>query len=66
MTDILTSSSPRTDAEYETALQQMKGELERLNRLMEQDRKDIDRLKAESDLLKIETRAILATLGVSV
>ncbi len=67
MTDLtLADPDPTTEAEFEAAFKQMLQEMDRLNQQMEQDRKDIERLKCEADLLKIETRAILATLGVAV
>ncbi len=34
--------------------------------MMDHDRKEIDRIKTESDLIKIETRAILAEMGIIV
>lgn len=66
MSEILTSPAPQSETEYETTLKQISVEIDYLNGLMAQDRKDIERLKAETDLLKIETRAILATMGVGV
>lgn len=66
MSDVSTFSAVQTNAEDESTYQQMLIEIEQLNGRMDQDRKEIERLKAESNLLKIETRAILATLGVGV
>lgn len=55
----VTLPEPRTEAEYQAAIDQMLTEMERLNRQMESDRKEIDRLKSE-------TRALLVGLGVGV
>ncbi len=38
-------------------------EVSRLNSLMQQDRADIERLRAEAWQLKAETRALLAGMG---
>ena len=66
MNDATTISALQTNTEDESTLKQMLIEIERLNGRMEQDREEIERLKADSNLLKVETRAILATLGVGV
>ena len=66
MNDVTTFSALQTNTEDESTLKQILIEIERLNGRMEQDREEIERLKAESNLLKVETRAILATLGVGV
>ena len=54
-----TIAEPKTDAEYRAAVKQILADTERLNRQMESDRKEID-------LLKVETRTLLAALGVPV
>jgi hypothetical protein len=67
MSDVpISFQEPTDDANYQVAIQQLHTEITRLNQKMEADREDIDRLKSETDLLKVETRAILATLGVAV
>ena len=50
------------DADYEAAIEQYLAEMRRLNEQMNNDRSDIERLKAETETLKIQTRALLATL----
>jgi len=56
MTDTtLAYREPRTDAEYKTAIDDIVAELERIDERIELDQREIDRLK-------LETRAILATL----
>lgn len=57
-------STPRSTAEYRVVMEQMLLELDQSINRMEVDRKDIERLKIESDALKEETRAILSTMGV--
>ena len=54
-----TMTEPQTEADYEIAVKQMLAEIERLNQPMDNDRKEIERLRAE-------TRALLSTLGVAV
>lgn len=66
MNDILSQPGVQTDAEEETVLQQISAEMDYLNEQMARDRKEIERLQAETNLLKVETRAILATLGVGI
>ena len=46
-------------------LAQLFAEMQHLNELMRQDQVVIDRLKAETDLLRVETRAILTRLGAT-
>ena len=66
MNNVLTHPTPQNEIDDETTLKQIVLEIDHLNGQMAQDRKEIERLKAETDLLKVETRAILATLGVGV
>ena len=67
MTDAtFTLQEPTNDADYRAAIQRMYTEIAFVNRKMEEDRKDILRLKSEADLLKVETRAILASFGAKV
>ena len=56
---------PRTVAEHKAAMEAMLAEMNRLNQKMEGDRREIERLKAESDVLKTETRTILAAMGAT-
>ena len=56
-------STPQTDADYEKLVDQMLAELKTLNQQMEQDRADIDRLKAHTAQLKAETRDVLTSMG---
>jgi predicted nucleic acid-binding Zn-ribbon protein len=53
---------PRTDAEYEAAIEQMLAEMRRLNERMKDDQTAIERLKAETRALKEETDAVKARL----
>jgi hypothetical protein len=46
-----TESSLKTPADYEAAIEQCLAEMQHLHVLMEQDQKDIDRLRAESQAL---------------
>ena len=48
---------PKTKAEYEVAVRWMLEEMERMNSRMDQDREEIERLKAE-------TRSALAGIGI--
>ena len=54
MNDILIQPVSTGEAEDETTLKQIWVEIDRLNGQMAQDRKDIERLKTESELLKIK------------
>ena len=60
---VLAQSTPETDADYEAAIEQYLAEMRRLNEQMKNDRRDIERLKAETETLKTQTRALLATGG---
>ena len=67
MTDsALTLKEPTTDPDYRAAIQLLHAEIALLNQKMAKDRTEITRLKSETDLLKVETRAILASLGTTV
>ena len=55
-------TTPQTDAEYETAIEQMLSEMKHLRAVMDNDQVEIDRLKVETQTLKAETRAMLTTL----
>lgn len=52
MSETLTSSMPGSDTEDETILRQISIEIDSLNGRMAQDRRDIERLKSDTDLLK--------------
>jgi hypothetical protein len=54
--------NPRTVAEYKAAIAGMLAEMTHLNEQMRRDQEEIDRLKAETALLRTETRALLASL----
>ena len=58
-----TQALPSEQADGEAALEQAMAEIHRLNELMQQDRADIERLRAESGELRAETRALLAGMG---
>jgi hypothetical protein len=67
MSDAVSSRpGPRTSAEYRDAFADMLAEMERLNERMRGDQTEIDRLKAESAVIKSETRALLAGIGAAV
>ena len=66
MNSTLTQPVAQTEAEQEATLNQLFTEMQHLNELMIQDQAAIDRLKVETDLLRIETRAILARLGATI
>jgi len=55
-------TAPQKNADYEAVLAQIFSEINLLNERMQQDRHEIDRLKAESAHLEAETRAILIRL----
>lgn len=63
----LVSSPPslQTAAEYEAAVEQLLAEIRRLNEQMQDDRLDIERLRIETQMLKVETRAVLARIGAA-
>ena len=72
MSDILTQS-PVAEADQETLVNQMFGEIQRLNALMQEDQSAIERLKAEtrmisahSDQLLLQIEAQLNTLRKAV
>lgn len=62
----ITQSAPQTTEDYEAAFDRIMAEAEILNEQMRRDRVDIERLKAETQILKSETRALLASIGVKV
>jgi hypothetical protein len=56
-------SAPKTAAEYKAAIEDLLGEMQRLNDQMQGDQAVIERLKAETALIKTETRALLAAMS---
>jgi hypothetical protein len=55
-----------TDSDYERAADDLIKQIRLMQKLMESDRVDIERTKAESEALKVETRSILVKLGASI
>jgi hypothetical protein len=67
MSDVISSRpTPRTTAEYRAAIEEMLAEMEALAQKMKRDQTEIDRLKAETAVIKEETRALLAAMGAAV
>ena len=62
MTDILTQSTPGTDAEYEAACRQLLNEMSRFDEQMDQDRAESQRIKVETEVIKARTEGKLARL----
>lgn len=54
---------PQTTAEYEAEFELLMQEAARLNELMAKDRVEIERLKAETKVIRDETRAVFASIG---
>lgn len=64
MMDIASAQpAPQTTAEYEAIFERLMSEAENLNEQMRHDRIEIERLTAETAALKIETRALLISMG---
>lgn len=57
---------PQTSAEYESAFERLMMEAESINERMQQDRSEIERLKAETKIIQDETRTLLAGMGAKV
>ena len=51
-------AAPQTTAEYEAEFERLMQEAARLNELMGQERIEIERLKAETKVIRDETRAL--------
>ena len=66
MSDVSTQPVPQTDAEYEAAFAQLLSEMQHLREQMDRDQTDIEWLKAETQNLKAETRALLTTMKAMV
>ena len=62
---ILPQPKRKTVADHKAALEKLFREMDRSAAKMDEDRRDIEQLKAEADTLKAETRAILATMGIT-
>ena len=56
-------TAPQTTAEYEAEFELLMQEAARLNELMAADRVEIERLKAETKVIRGETRTLLASIG---
>jgi peptidoglycan hydrolase CwlO-like protein len=55
--------TPKTEAEYEAAIDEILAEINAIGQRMDADQAEIERIKAETHQLKVETREILARLG---
>ncbi len=72
MTDTASAQSdPQTAAEYEATFEGLIAEMESIHERMSRDRvgsdrAEIERLKAETRILRDETRALLASMGAEV
>lgn len=66
MANVVTvQSAPQTQAEYEAAFERLMAEAESIDERMRRDRVDIERLKAETNALRDETRAMLIEMDAS-
>ena len=67
MTDIASAQpAPQTSAEYEAAFERLMAEVESINENMRRDRTEIERLKAETKIIRDETRTLLTGMGAKV
>ena len=57
---ILSQARPKTDAEYQTAIDDMFVEIDRIQARISADQVYIQRLKTESDMIRAETDLIKA------
>jgi hypothetical protein len=62
----VSQDTPQTPAEYEDILTRIFIEIDLLNQQMQQDRVEIERLKADSAKLEEETQSILTRLKAMV
>lgn len=60
---ISAQTAPQTTAEYEAEFELLMQEAARLNELMAKDRVEIERLKAETKVIRDETRVLLVSIG---
>lgn len=56
-------AGPQVASGYESMIEQLLSEMKLLNDQMLSSRVDIDHLRAESSILKAETRALLSGMG---
>jgi uncharacterized small protein (DUF1192 family) len=63
MDELIRVPPPRTASEYKAAIDELLGEVQRLNEQIRVDRVEFERLKAESRELKAQTREVLAGFG---
>ena len=66
MSDISTQQVSQMDIDYEAAIAQVLSDMQHIREMMDIDQADIDRLKAETQCLKTETRAMISTLRTMV
>ena len=66
MSTTMARSVPKTTEDYEAAFYKVSADAEGLNEQMRRDRVEIDKLKAESQAIRDETRVILASIGIKV
>lgn len=65
MAKAMSQPAPQTAVDYEAAVERCLVEMRNLNEQMQQDRREIDELKVETQALKRETRALLSHMGVA-
>ena len=58
----LLESTPKTDAEYEVEFNHLMQEITRIEKMMQSDRADIERLRAESSVITTHTDVMLDQL----
>lgn len=64
MSEQILETLPQTDEEYRVASEQLLAEIRRMIQQMEPDRAERRRLRAESELLKAQTRRTFASMGL--
>jgi hypothetical protein len=65
MADMTSSlTTPQTDTEAEATLEQILKEMQQISTLIQQEQREIDRLKAESRVITAHTDAVLSRLRV--
>ncbi len=63
MSTTIAQPTPQTTADYEAAFERLMAEAESIHDQMGHDRTEIERLKAETNVIRDETRALLASMG---
>jgi hypothetical protein len=58
------NSTPQTEEEYRAAVDEILAEIWRLNEQMKVDRAERERVRAETELLKEQTRRVFADMGL--